>query len=59
LLYVMSDELTQIKPSEVTFVEELRRSERGTIFRVIVRGRHCAMKVVNDLYPYPALHGSL
>jgi hypothetical protein len=61
LLYVMSDndELIQIKPSEVHFVEELRRSERGAIFRVMVRGRHCAMKVVNYLYLYPALHGSL
>src|ERR1700733_4039277 len=59
LLYVMSDELIQIKPSEVHFVEELRRSERGAIFRVMVQGRHCAMKVVNYLYLYPALHGSL
>jgi hypothetical protein len=48
LLYVMSDELIQIKPSEVTFVEGLRESERGAIFRVMVRGRHCAMKVVSD-----------
>jgi hypothetical protein len=43
----MSDELIQIKPSEVHFVEELRRSKRGAIFRVMVRGRHCAMKVVS------------
>jgi hypothetical protein len=46
----MSDELIQIKPSEVYFVEELRRSERGAIFRVMVQGRHCVMKVVNYLY---------
>jgi hypothetical protein len=59
LLYVMSDKLVQIKPSEVHFVEELRKSERGAIFRVVVRGRHCVMKVVNDLYPHSALHGSL
>jgi hypothetical protein len=44
----MSDELIQIKPSEVTFVEGLRESERGVIFRVMVRGRHYAMKVVSD-----------
>ena len=44
----MSDEMLNIKPSEVTFVRKLKQSERSSIFQVTIRGKECIMKVVSE-----------
>lgn len=49
---IMTDEITDIKPSDVEFLEELREGKYSSIFKVLLRGRLCAMKVVSEL----ALH---
>ena len=44
----MADEITDIKPSDVEFIEQLREGTHSSIFKVLLRGRLCAMKVVSQ-----------
>lgn len=39
-----------IAPTDVTFKEQLKKSERVAIYKVAVRGFTCVMKVVGDLF---------
>lgn len=41
-----SMELSNVKPSDVTFHEELFQSEHSLIYRVTIRGTTCVMKLV-------------
>ena len=43
------DELEDVKPSEVSFIERLKLSKYFAVFHVVIRNRECAMKVVSDL----------
>jgi hypothetical protein len=45
----MSDEMLNIKPSDVAFLRKLNRSEYSDIFHVRVRSKECVMKVVSDV----------
>lgn len=51
----MTDEITDINPSDVEFLEELREGKHSSILKVLVRGRLCVMKVVSK----PSLRLSL
>ncbi|KAH7305456.1 hypothetical protein B0I35DRAFT_516291 [Stachybotrys elegans] len=41
----MNDEITNINPSDVNFLEELKEGKSASIFKVILRGRDSVMKV--------------
>ena len=45
----MSDEMRNIRPSEVAFLGNLHHSEYSDIFHVRVQGKECVMKVVSDV----------
>lgn len=51
----MVDELDEVKPSDVTFLEKLKESKYSAIFKVVVQGRMCVMKVVGGLLTYETL----
>lgn len=42
----MTDELREVKLSEVVFIQKLKESKPSVVFQVNVRGRRCVMKVV-------------
>lgn len=46
----MADEITELDPNEVTFLEKFQDSRNSVVFKVSVHGRICVMKVVSALY---------
>lgn len=40
------DELEDVNPSEVSFIEWLKLSKYSAVFHVVIRNRDCAMKVL-------------
>lgn len=47
----MCTEMLDIKRSEVIFVRKITQSEYSNIFKVVVRGKECALKVVSQIPP--------
>lgn len=45
----MADELDELNPSDVVFLEKLKESKNTAIFKVAVNGTICVMKVVREL----------
>lgn len=45
----MADEITELEPSDVTFLEKLKVSGNSAVFKVAVHGKACVMKVVSEL----------
>ncbi|KAJ9223571.1 hypothetical protein DTO271D3_5887 [Paecilomyces variotii] len=41
----MADELRDVKPGDVTFLQKLKESENSVVFKVAVHGKICVMKV--------------
>lgn len=48
----MADEITELEPSDVTFLEKLKVSANSAVFKVVVHGRTCVMKVVSGINDY-------
>ncbi|PGG99040.1 hypothetical protein GX51_06456 [Blastomyces parvus] len=44
----MADLFNDVEPSDVVFVEKLRESKYSAVFKVLVRGKPCVMKVHHD-----------
>lgn len=47
----MADELLDVQPSEVEFLEELKVGEGNVVFKTRIRSKECVMKVVSDDSP--------
>lgn len=54
----MADELSDVKPGDVTFFQKLKKSENSVVFKVAVHGKICVMKVVSK-WTIPLLETSL
>ena len=46
----MADEITELEPSDVTFLQKMKVSGNSAIFKVAVHGRTCVMKVVSEIF---------
>lgn len=46
----MADEITELEPSDVTFLQKLKVSGNSAVFKVAVHGRTCVMKVVSEIF---------
>ena len=46
----MTDEITALGPSNVTFLQKLKVSGNSAVFKVAVHGRTCVMKVVSEIF---------
>ncbi|PGH17933.1 hypothetical protein AJ79_00832 [Helicocarpus griseus UAMH5409] len=44
------DEISDMNPSDVVFLQKLRESKNSVIFKVSVHGKLCVMKVQNTMY---------
>lgn len=43
----MFEDLDELKPSDVTFLQILRQCKNSVVFKVAIRGEKCVMKVVS------------